>query len=158
MTENRNIGQDVPAEILKTVRRGQEAVVEAIKTWTDTVRTMTPPMPGVRLPEVRLPEVRLPFASRLPKPEELVGNAYDLAGKLLAGQRKFAEDVLHATAALLPGSDNAAGNGEQAPGENSAGHKAAGEKAAGEKTAGKNGGTAAKNGGTAAKKNGPSAS
>jgi hypothetical protein len=137
MTENRNIGQDVPAEILKTVRRGQEAVTTAIKTWTDTVRTMTPPLPEVRLPSAS----RLPFASRLPKPEELVGNAYDLAGKLLAGQRKFAEDVLHATAALLPGSDhaagaaNAAGNGEQAPG-----HKAAG-----------------KNGGASAKKNGPSA-
>ena len=100
MTENRNIGQDVQAEILKTVRRGQEAVVEAIKTWTDTVRTMTPP----------LSDVSLPFASRLPKPEELVGNAYDLAGKLLAGQRKFAEDVLHATASLLPGNgDSAAG-------------------------------------------------
>src|SRR5579872_6683296 len=137
MPENRNIGQDVPAEILKTVRRGQEtmrrgqetvrrgqeAVVEAIKTWTDTVRTMAPPMP----------EVRLPFASRLPKPEELVGNAYDLAGKLLAGQRKFAEDVLHATASLLPGSDSAAENGEQAPGA---------------KAAGKNGGTTAKNRGT----------
>ena len=126
MTENRNIGQDVQAEILKTVRRGQEAVVEAIKTWTDTVRTMTPP----------LSDVSLPFASRLPKPEELVGNAYDLAEKLLAGQRKFAEDVLHATASLLPGSDNAAGNGEQA----------AGSKAAG------------KNGSTAGKKNGSSAS
>jgi|HubBroStandDraft_4_1064222.scaffolds.fasta_scaffold72455_2 hypothetical protein len=126
MTENRNIGQDVQAEILKTVRRGQEAVVEAIKTWTDTVRTMTPP----------LSDVRLPFASRLPKPEELVGNAYDLAGKLLAGQRKFAEDVLHATASLLPGSDNDAGNGEQAPGS-----KAAGQ-----------------NGSAASKKNGSSAS
>jgi hypothetical protein len=127
MTENRNIGQDVQAEILKTVRRGQEAVVEAIKTWADTVRTMTPP----------LPEVSLPFASRLPKPEELVGNAYDLAGKLLAGQRKFAEDVLHATASLLPGGDdNAAGNG---------GHVTGG-KAAG------------KNGNAAGKKNGPAAS
>src|ERR1700733_9736147 len=108
MTENRNIGQDVQAEILKTVRRGQEAVVEAIKTWTDTVRPMTPP----------LSDVSLPFASRLPKPEELVGNAYDLAEKLLAGQRKFAEDVLHATASLLPGSDDhAAGNGGHATGK-----------------------------------------
>jgi len=144
MTENRNIGQDVPAEILKTVRRGQEAVVDAIKTWTDTVRTMTPPMP-----EVRLPEVRLPFASRLPKPEELVGNAYDLAGKLLAGQRKFAEDVLHATAALLPGSDNAAGHGEQAPRDKAAGNGG---------PAAKNTGAAAKNTGAARKKSGPSAS
>jgi hypothetical protein len=93
MSETRNIGQEVQAEILKTVRRSQEAVIEAIKTWADTVRTITPPMP----------ELSLPFTDKLPKPEELVGNAYDFAEKLLAGQRKFAEDVLHATAPLLPG-------------------------------------------------------
>jgi hypothetical protein len=149
MTENRNMGQDVPAEILKTVRRGQEAVVEAIKTWTDTVRTMTPPMPEVRVPFAsRLPKPE-EFASRLPSPEELVGNAYDLAEKLLAGQRKFAEDVLHATAALLPGSDNAAGNGEQAPDRKAAGKNGT--------AAGKNDGAAGKSTGTAGKKNGPSA-
>jgi hypothetical protein len=94
MTEIRNIGQDVQAEILKTVRRSQEAVIDAIRTWADTVRTITPPMP----------ELSLPFTDKLPKPEELVGNAYDFAEKLLAGQRKFAEDVLRATAPLLPGS------------------------------------------------------
>jgi hypothetical protein len=169
MTENRNIGQDVPAEILKTVRRGQEAVVEAIKTWTDTVAAMTPPMPEVRVPFAsrlpkpeelasRLPKPqelasRLPkpqeFASRLPKPQELIGNAYDLAEKLLAGQRKFAEDVLHATAALLPGSDGAAGNGEQTPGRKAAGKNGT--------AAGKSTGTAGKNTGTAGQKNGPSA-
>jgi len=151
MTENRNIGQDVQAEIVKTVRRGQEAVVEAIKTWTDTVRTMTP----------QLPEVSLPFASRLPRPEELVGNAYDLAGKLLAGQRKFAEDVLHATASLLPGtSDNPAGNGWHATAhdEQAAGSKATGSKTAGSKTAGsKAAGSKATSKNAAAKKNGPAA-
>jgi hypothetical protein len=143
MTQNRNIGQDVQAEIVKTVRRGQEAVVEAIKTWTDTVRTMTP-----QLPEVR----RLPFASRLPRPEELVGNAYDLAGKLLAGQRKFAEDVLHATASLLPGTgDDAAGNGGHATGNGgqATGGTATGSKTTGSKATGKN---------AAGKKNGPAAS
>jgi hypothetical protein len=94
MAEIRNMGQEVQTEILKTVRRSQEAVIEAIKTWADTVRTITPPMP----------ELNLPFTDKLPKPEELVGNAYDFAEKLLAGQRKFAEDVLRATAPLLPGS------------------------------------------------------
>jgi hypothetical protein len=94
MAEIRNMGQEVQTEILKTVRRSQEAVIEAIKTWADTVRTITPPMP----------ELSLPFADKLPRPEELVGNAYDFAEKLLAGQRKFAEDVLHATASVLPGS------------------------------------------------------
>jgi hypothetical protein len=164
MTEYRNIGQDVQAEIVKTVRRGQEAVVDAIKTWTDTVRTMTPP-----LPEVKLPEVNLPFASRLPRPEELVGNAYDLAGKLLAGQRKFAEDVLHATAALLPGSgEDAAGNGH-APagsGEHPSDTKPAGTepsvskpavtKPSASKPSGKN--SAAGKNGAAGKKDGPAAS
>jgi len=109
MTQSRNVGQEVQAEILKTVRRGQDAVIEAIKTWTETVRAITPPMP----------EVSLPFATRLPKPEELVANAYDFAGKLLADQRKFAEDVLHATASLLPGRcDTAAGENGQETGEN----------------------------------------
>jgi hypothetical protein len=94
MTDTRSIGREVQTEILKTVRRSQEAVIEAIKTWAGTVRTITPPMP----------ELSLPFTDKLPKPEELVGNAYDFAEKLLAGQRKFAEDVLRATAPLFPGS------------------------------------------------------
>jgi hypothetical protein len=93
MAEIRNMGQEVQTEILKTVRRSQEAVIEAIKTWADTVRTITPPMP----------ELSLPFTDKLPKPEELVGNAYDFAEKLLASQRKFAEDVLRATTSALPG-------------------------------------------------------
>jgi hypothetical protein len=97
MAEIRTMGQEVQAEILKTVHRSQEVVIETIRTWAGTVRTITPPMP----------ELSLPFAGRLPKPEELVGNAYDFAGKLLAGQRKFAEDVLRVTAPLLPGSSQA---------------------------------------------------
>jgi hypothetical protein len=93
MSETRNVGQEVQAEILKTVRRSQEAVIDALKTWADTVRSITPPMP----------EMSLPFTDKLPKPEELIGNAYDFAEKLLASQRKFAEDVLHATTPLLAG-------------------------------------------------------
>jgi hypothetical protein len=93
MTDIRNVGQEVQAEILKTARRSQDAVIEAIRTWADTVRTITPPMP----------ELSLPLRDKLPKPEELVGNAYDFAEKLLASQRKFAEEVLRATASVLPG-------------------------------------------------------
>jgi hypothetical protein len=40
--------------------------------------------------------VNVPLADKLPKPEEFVANAYDFAEKLLAGQRKFAEDVMKA--------------------------------------------------------------
>ena len=93
MTETRNVGQEVQAEILKTVRKSQEAVIEAIRTWADTVRTITLP----------LPEVNVPFSDKLPKPEELVSNAYDFAEKLLASQRKFAEDVVKAMTPLPSG-------------------------------------------------------
>jgi hypothetical protein len=93
MTEIRNVGQEVQAEIVKTARKGQEAVAGAIRIWTDTVHSMTPP----------LKELSLPFADRLPRPEELAVNAYEFAQKLLASQRKFAEDMLHAAAPMLPG-------------------------------------------------------
>jgi hypothetical protein len=102
MNDIRNVGQEVQAEVLKAARKGQEAFVGAIKTWTGTVRSMTPK-------DLSLPFAdRLPFANRLPKPEELAGNAYEFAHKLLASQRKFAEGVLHAAAPMLPRSDDTA--------------------------------------------------
>jgi hypothetical protein len=78
--------QEMQDEILNTIRKSQETVVEAIKSWVDAVQSITP----------KLPSVNVPLADRLPKPEEVVANAYDFAEKLLAGQRKFAEDVVKA--------------------------------------------------------------
>jgi hypothetical protein len=96
MTETRYPGQDLQDEILKTVRKSQEAVVDAIKAWADTVQSITP----------KLPAVNVPFADKLPRPEDVVASAYDFAEQLLAGQRKFAEDVLKATTAIAPGRSN----------------------------------------------------
>jgi len=96
MTETRAPGQQVQDEILKTVQKSQEAVVDAIRSWADTVQSITP----------KLPAVNVPFADKLPKPEDVVANAYDFAQQLLASQRKFAEDVLKATAPLIPGQAN----------------------------------------------------
>jgi plasmid maintenance system antidote protein VapI len=93
MNETRIPGQELQDEILKTVRKSQEAVVDAIKAWADTVQSITP----------KLPAVSLPLADRLPKPEDVVASAYDFAEQLLAGQRRFAEDVLKATAPLAQG-------------------------------------------------------
>jgi hypothetical protein len=95
MTATRTPGQQVQDEILKNVQKSQEAVVDAIKSWTDTVQSITP----------KLPAADLPFADKLPKPEELTANAYDFAEQLLASQRKFAEDMLKATAPLIAGQD-----------------------------------------------------
>ena len=93
-----NPAQDVQNEILSTVRKSQETVIDAIKTWVEAVQSITP----------KLPTVDLPFVDKLPKPEELVANAYDFAEQLLASQRKFAEEVIKATTALIPGTEDSA--------------------------------------------------
>ena len=93
MSDTKTVGQELQGEIIKTVRKGQDAVVDAIQMWADAVSAIKPPMP----------EVGIPFADKLPKPSELVTGAYDFAEQLLAAQRKFAEDVLHATEPLFTG-------------------------------------------------------
>jgi hypothetical protein len=115
VNETRNVGQEVQAEIIKTVRRGQEVAVITIgtvKAWADSVRSAAPRPAELKLPELRLPELKLPFADRLPKPDELVGNAYELAGKLLASQRKLAENVRHATSPLRQGKNDTPGQND----------------------------------------------
>jgi hypothetical protein len=90
MSDTKTMGHEFQGEILKTVRKGQDAVVDAIQMWADAVGSVKPPMP----------EVSVPFADKLPTPGELVTGAYDFAEQLLASQRKFAEDVLRATVPL----------------------------------------------------------
>lgn len=93
MSDTKTMGHELQGEILKTVRAGQDAVVDAIQLWADAVQSIKPPFP----------EVGIPFADKLPKPGELVAGTYDFVEQLLAAQRKFAEDVLHATAPLFYG-------------------------------------------------------
>ena len=91
-----NPTQDIQNEVLSTVRKSQETVIDAIKTWVETVQSITP----------KVPAVDMPFADKLPKPEEIVASAYDFAEQLLASQRRFAEEVLKATSSLTPGTES----------------------------------------------------
>ena len=104
MTDPRSAGQQVQGQILDTIRKSQEAVIDAITTWTDAVRSVTP----------SLPVPQPPFADKMPKPGELVADAYDFAEQLLAAQRKFAEEVVAATAPLLTGASQAKQGGTTA--------------------------------------------
>ena len=88
--------QDLQNEVLITVRKSQESAIDALKTWVETVQSITP----------KIPAVDMPFADKLPKPEEVVASAYDFAEQLLASQRKFAEEVLKATSSLTPGTQD----------------------------------------------------
>ena len=82
--------QELQGEVLKTVRKGQEFVVDAIQAWADAVQAIKPP----------LPDVNVPFADKLPQPGDIIAGTYDFIEQLLAAQRKFAEDVLAVTAPL----------------------------------------------------------
>ena len=85
--------QDLQEEFLNVIRASQGTVVDAVKTLVDTVKTVTP----------KVPSVQIPLAEKLPKPEAVVTGAYDFAEKLLSSQRQFAEELVKATAPLMPG-------------------------------------------------------
>lgn len=88
MTDVRSINQEVQGQILTSVRRSQDFVTEAVKTWAEAVQAVTP----------ALPTPRMPLVERLPKPGELVSDTYDFVEQLLAAQRKFANELLAVTA------------------------------------------------------------
>jgi hypothetical protein len=98
MADVRSATQEFQEQILDTIRKSQAAVTDAIRTWAQTVQSITP----------SLPTPSVPLADKLPKPGELVSNAYDFAEQLLATQRKFAEDVIAATSPVLTTSDDTA--------------------------------------------------
>jgi hypothetical protein len=87
-----NPAQQMQDEFLSATRKSQEIVLQAIKTWVDSAQALTP----------KVPSVQLPFADQLPKPEDVVSSTYDFAEQVLANQRNFAEEILKATAPLLP--------------------------------------------------------
>ena len=85
--------QELQDQFLSIVRKSQEMALDVIKSMVDSVQTITP----------KIPSVDVPFADRLPKPQDVVASGYDFAEKLLSSQRKFADEVVKATAPLLPG-------------------------------------------------------
>ena len=85
--------QDLQEEFLNVIRTSQETGVEVVKTCVDAVKAVTP----------KVPSIQVPLIAKLPTPENVVTGAYDFAEKLLASQRQFAEELVKATAPLMPG-------------------------------------------------------
>jgi hypothetical protein len=88
-----NPAHDMQEEFLSNVRKSQEAVIDAIRTWVESVQSVTPKVPGVQVPG----------AEKLPRAEDVVASAYDFAEELLKNQRRFAEEIFKATSPLMPG-------------------------------------------------------
>ena len=81
-TEIQNVVQD---KVLESVRVGQRAVVDSVRSWADTVETVFS-----RLPEISFsPETQAP-------PTQAIENVFGFADKLLASQREFAAQVFEA--------------------------------------------------------------
>jgi hypothetical protein len=97
MASTSTVTKELQDQLLSTVRKSQEMALDAIKTMVDTIQNITP----------KVPSVSVPFADRLPKPEDVVASGYDFAEQLLTSQRKFADEVVKATAPLMPGKGEA---------------------------------------------------
>jgi hypothetical protein len=79
MAETLTVGRDLEGRILDAVHKSNTMTLETIKLVADAIQ------PAVSV----LPSVTPPLA-------------YDFAKQLIAGQRKFAEDLLQVTAKLAP--------------------------------------------------------
>ena len=84
--------EELQDEFLSTLRKGQDIALDALKTLVETVRFVTPVVPVVHMP----------MAGRLPTAHQIVAEGYEFAERLLANQRQFADEVIDATAPLLP--------------------------------------------------------
>src|ERR1700722_16572809 len=93
-----NITQDVQEQFLSTIRKSQEMTIDALKTWVETVQSVTQSLPSI-------PSVSLPLADRLPNPQDVVARGYGFAEQILTNQRKFTDEGLEVASPLLPGED-----------------------------------------------------
>jgi hypothetical protein len=85
--------QDVQEQILSTIRKSQEMALDALKTWVESVQSVT----------AKIPSVDVPFADRLPNPADVVSSTYKFAEQVLNNQKKFADEVLEVASPLIPG-------------------------------------------------------
>ena len=74
---------------LKTIRQGQQAVVEGVKVWADAVEKTISGAP------------KIPYADQLPTPQEILRTSFAFAEQLLEAQREFAEGIVAAAAPVL---------------------------------------------------------
>jgi hypothetical protein len=84
----RNATDDLQAQILDSIRKTQEAVVDGLRSWTEAAGQFVPRTGA------------WPGAERVPTPDELVDAAYDFTGEVLKAQREFLHQAIQVTAPL----------------------------------------------------------
>ena len=81
--------QTAQEQTLKTVKQGQQVIVEAIRAWANAVEKAIPETPAI------------PYSDELPKPQEIIKTSFGFAEQLLKAQKEFAESVLDAASPVL---------------------------------------------------------
>jgi hypothetical protein len=81
--------QTAQEQTLKTVKQGQQVIVEAIRAWANAVEKAIPETPVI------------PYSDELPKPQEIIKTSFGFAEQMLTAQKEFAESVLDAASPVL---------------------------------------------------------
>jgi hypothetical protein len=87
-TSTKSATDDLQVQVLDTIRKGQEAVVDGLRSWTEAAEQFVPRTAA------------WPGAERYPSPAELVDTAYDFAAELLKAQRDFLHKAIQVTTPL----------------------------------------------------------
>jgi hypothetical protein len=82
--------QEIQTQVLDGIRKSQEAVIDGMRTWAETIQQL---VPGTG-------QAAVGRADQLPSPAEVVDSVFDFAAQLLAAQRELAHSVLGATTAI----------------------------------------------------------
>lgn len=94
MSKPQEIGQKAQEQALDTVRKTQDAVVEAVTAWTETANKLTAQLPDF-VKDYELPEFA-DFTKQFPTASEVIDSNFDFAQKVLTMQRDFAQRIITA--------------------------------------------------------------
>jgi hypothetical protein len=82
--------QELQGQVLDGIRKSQEAVIDGMRTWAETIQQL---VPGTA-------QAASPRTDQLPTLTEVVDSVFDFAAQLLNAQRELAHSVLGATTAI----------------------------------------------------------
>ena len=90
MATEKDPTQEIQAQVLDGIRKSQEAVIDGLRTWAETMQQL---VPGTA-------QAAMPRTDQLPTATEVVDSVFDFAAQLLNAQRELAHSVLGATTAI----------------------------------------------------------
>jgi hypothetical protein len=90
MATEKDPTQEIQAQVLDGIRKSQEAVIDGLRTWAETMQQL---VPGTA-------QAAMPRTDQLPTATEVVDSVFDFAAQLLNAQRELTHSMLGATTAI----------------------------------------------------------